>query len=126
MISHRMGRTHMKNIINRILCRARLFALAYLTALTITLTLAGCSATDPAWKAALIALNAVRETREVVCSEPVTQAINTVERSIPGADAGIVSTASAKDAAVSEDTDGVDGVDGGVLPVTMLDAETGE
>lgn len=124
MISHRMGRTHMKNIINRILCRARLFALAYLTALT--LTLAGCSATDPAWKAALIALNAVRETREVVCSEPVTQAINTVERSIPGADAGSASAAGAagaKDAAVSEDTDGADG---GVLPVTMLDAETGE
>lgn len=115
----------MKNIISRILCRARLFALAYLTALT--LALAGCSATDPAWKAALIALNAVRETREVVCSEPVTQAINTVERSIPGADAGSVSAASAKDAAVSDSGyQSADSVDGGVLPVTMLDAETGE
>ena len=45
----------MRPFINRIRCHARLFALAFLSLLA-SVVVSGCSASDPAWKAALVAL----------------------------------------------------------------------
>ena len=65
-------------------CHARLFALAFLV-------FASCAANDPAWKAALTAVNALRDVRAVTCSEPVGEALRAVERTLPTPpDAGVV------------------------------------
>ena len=114
----------MRPFINRIRCHARLFALAFLS-LFASVIVSGCSASDPAWKAALVAVNAIRDAREAVCSEPVTGALRAVERGIPRVDAAV----SAKDAALSgsDDSDAESDMesDAMVLPVTMPEGDAG-
>jgi hypothetical protein len=112
----------MRPFINRIRCHARLFALAFLS-LFASVIVSGCSASDPAWKAALVA---IRDAREAVCSEPVSSAINAVERGIPRVDAAV----SAKDAALSDsdadsEAESDMGSDALVLPVTMPEGDAG-
>lgn len=111
----------MRPFINRVRCHARLFALAFLS-LVASVIVSGCSASDPAWKAALVAVNAIRDAREAVCSEPVSSAINAVERGIPRVDAAV----SAKDAALSDsDAESDMESDALVLPVTMPEGDAG-
>ena len=111
--------------INRIRCHARLFVLAFLS-LFASVIVSGCSASDPAWKAALVAVNAIRDAREAVCSEPVTGALRAVERGIPRVDAAV----SAKDADLSDgdaesDMESDMESDALVLPVTMPEGDAG-
>lgn len=110
----------MRPFINRIRCHARLFALAFLSLLA-SVVVSGCSASDPAWKAALVAVNAIRDAREAVCSEPVSSALTAVERGIPRVDAAV----SAKDASREQLSDSDTESDAMVLPVTMPEGDAG-
>jgi hypothetical protein len=114
----------MRPFINRVRCHARLFALAFLSSLAL-LSLAGCSASDPAWKAALVAVNAIRDAREAVCSEPVSSAINAVERGIPRVDAAVSAKDAASDSDADSDAESDMGSDALVLPVTMPEGDAG-